>query len=189
MALWNIPALASLEADHERETGEYRFESLVAFASSRGVVLPEPDLDDPSNYFEGSQADITGLIGVIEQGCGHMTAVAIQPPDVGRVVTVGGDGGVWETDRSFDEVYDHWLNGLITTYSDLIDETSGGVRMDTIRSLDGVPLWFAVDRLASLHGIARPTLSSGNEINAWCVEMLEHFETLSPVRPPSISEP
>ena len=94
MALWNIPALTSLEADHKRETGEYRFESLVAFASARGVVLPEPELDDPSNYYEGSKADITGLIGVIEEGCGHMTAVAIQPPDVGRVITVGGDGGV-----------------------------------------------------------------------------------------------
>lgn len=94
-----------------------------------------------------------------------------------------------ETDRSFDEVYDRWLNGLITMYSDLVEETNGGVRMDAIRSLDTLLLWNAVDRLVSVHGIARPKLTSGNEINAWSAEMLEHLETLSPVRLPSISEP
>ena len=61
-------------------------------------------------------------------------------------------------------MYDHWLNGLITTYSDLVDETSGGVRMDTIRSLDsldGLLLWYAVHRLASVRGKFR------NRLEGW----------------------
>ena len=188
MALWNMPGQATLEADHERDTGETRFESLVAYAAARGLVLPEPEMQDPANYFEGSWADITGLIGVIEEGCGHMTAVATQPPGVGQVLGLGADGGVWETDRSFDELYDQWLDGLIATYSTLVEDTAGGVRMHTIRSADTLVQWKAVDRLASMRGITRPTFHSVNEIHAWTAEMLGYYETLSPLRLTPLSQ-
>ncbi len=187
MGLWDSPSTAEFEGEHERETGSDRFESLVAFVRERGVDIPMPKMPIvPNDYFEGSQEDITGLIGVIEIGCGHMVAVATQEPCIDRMFSVGSEGGVWASEQTFAQLYLSWLDGLIANYVELIATTKSGIDMSSLRHFETLLQWQAVERLASVRGIPRPMLRSGNERNAWTSEMFELFETLPPLVLPPI---
>jgi hypothetical protein len=177
-ALWDNPELRTLQDDHERATGTSRFESLVEYATAKGVTLPVPTEVESEGYYEGSSEDITGLLGVIEIGCGHMEAIAVQPPHVDRLFSVDAAGGVWETESSFPKIYDRWIDGLINTYTELIERTIGGVNMETVRAATNLEQWKAVDRLVSVRGIEPPLLPSGHDKNRWVAEMLDHFATL-----------
>jgi hypothetical protein len=181
VALVGKRKLAALEISFGLRAGSGRFEDLVAAAAAQGIALPSPRPSTADSYFEGMKEDITGLLGIVEIGCGHMDAIGTTAPHLDEMFSIGAHGGVWANSCGFSEYYDAWLNGLITAYIDLVGLTSGGVRMQPIRSLETTAQWTAVDRLCSLRAIDRPPINSGAERNESTAVQLEKFESLAPI--------
>jgi hypothetical protein len=68
-----------------------------------------PILDD-REYFEVSRDALTGILPIIEEGCGHQTCLVTTGSTAGNVVYVSADGCVSETQKSMVDLYNEWLD-------------------------------------------------------------------------------
>ncbi|HLM00005.1 MAG TPA: SMI1/KNR4 family protein, partial [Pyrinomonadaceae bacterium] len=56
------------------------------------------------------EGNLSGLVSVVAQGCGHEICLITSGEKAGKVVYVSGDGYVDETDRNLVEYYEKWLD-------------------------------------------------------------------------------
>ncbi|MEM7797648.1 MAG: SMI1/KNR4 family protein [Chloroflexota bacterium] len=67
------------------------------------------DMVDEDGYFEIEMGLLTGLVPIIEEGCGHQTCLVTAGPLRGTMVQVSNDGFLSERRLSLPELYRAWL--------------------------------------------------------------------------------
>lgn len=118
----------------------------------------------PSNpeYFEAPEEAITGLIAVIEQGCGHRTCLvataAAAGLPVGGVVDVSCDGYVVDTNLTLPDLYHQWLDGELAVFAAVREAMAAGATFAQIQ--EDLKTRFgrhdAGDRVASIADVRKP---------------------------------
>jgi hypothetical protein len=61
-------------------------------------------------YFELYHENLTGLIPIIHEGCGHEICLITAGNNVGKVVYLSANGHLKETNKSLIDIYDEWIN-------------------------------------------------------------------------------
>ncbi|MDQ3800087.1 MAG: SMI1/KNR4 family protein [Acidobacteriota bacterium] len=62
------------------------------------------------------EGNLSGLVSVVAQGCGHEICLITSGEKVGKVVYVSGDGYVSETDQNLVEYYEKWLDNQLDKF-------------------------------------------------------------------------
>lgn len=142
---------------------------------------------DESGYFEAPSECHAGLVGIIEQGCGHTIALVTTGTMTGRVVHLSGDGFVAETEDGLLGLYEGWLDSTIeqfeatralmdagTSFDDLQREMAA--RYDLHNVGDLITSIADVDKPASLFGTANARVYNGARQSPWFVEVLTSYQ-------------
>jgi hypothetical protein len=90
--------------------------------------------DRSPHYFEISHDQITGLIVIIEEGCGQETCLITTGPRVGEVVHVSAEGYVHETGKGLIETYNEWLDEALGKFETVRKMMIDGSSLDEISS-------------------------------------------------------
>lgn len=191
-----------LEMDVAAEYGSARLDCVERYMRDRGQALPAPATEFTGSYVEICEDDITGLITIIEEGCGHRTCLSTQGKDAGWVFFLSNDGYLGRGESAFADYYEQWLDRLIDTYRTLVERTNGGVDVEPLleeRTLVTVeagaqvhhPIlqygWMAVQRLASVRGVNRPSLNTGQAIQEWTDEQARAMTAMPPIELPPLT--
>ena len=118
----------------------------------------------PSNpdYFEAPEEAITGLVAVVEQGCGHRTCLVATPAagglPVGTVVDVSNDGYVIDTGLTLADLYHQWLDKELTAFEAVRDWMEAGKTFGEIQGHLAARFGRhdAGDRIASIADVRKP---------------------------------
>jgi hypothetical protein len=86
-------------------------------------------------YFEVNKDYITGLITIIDEGCGHETCLITTGPRAGEVVHVSLEGYVHETGKNLIETYEHWLDHELGKFETVRKMMIDGSPLDEISSV------------------------------------------------------
>lgn len=79
-------------------------------ATLRALALKQGRAHESDDYFEIEREHLTGLISIIDEGCGHEVCLVTSGPRVGELVNVSADGYVHETNRTLIQTYEQWLD-------------------------------------------------------------------------------
>ena len=85
----------------------YRPFELYTNAATFRARDPRQSEDD---YFTVDRNELTGLIGIIDEGCGHEICLITTGPRAGEVVMLSIEGHLHETKKTFLHFYDDWLD-------------------------------------------------------------------------------
>ncbi|MAT13846.1 MAG: hypothetical protein CMJ46_01085 [Planctomyces sp.] len=101
---WQLfqPAIPYHGADHHRQR----------------YLEEHPDADPANPYFEADFDEITGLVGVIHEGCGHMTCMVTAGEKVGKIVYCSCDGHLSDADANLADIYLDWLHTEIGLFKE-----------------------------------------------------------------------
>ena len=58
------------------------------------------------SYLAIASEDVTGLIGIIDEGCGRQTCMVTSGPRTGEVVSISEEGSLHETNLTFHQFYE-----------------------------------------------------------------------------------
>jgi len=136
---------------------QYRASEPYKDASTLRAIARNGETDE-SDYFEVGREQITGLISIIDEGCGHEYCLVTTGPKTGKVVSVSLEGYVHETDLTFSQFYEAWLDRELTKFDEvqgLMNSTSSLQEIETtirekFNSLD------ASDIIASIADAEKP---------------------------------
>ncbi|MFC5475110.1 SMI1/KNR4 family protein [Paraherbaspirillum soli] len=68
------------------------------------------------NCIEVDHDELTGLIAVIQEGCGHEICLIASGPKAGNIVTISCDDLLYESEITLIDVYQHWLDSEIEVF-------------------------------------------------------------------------
>lgn len=197
-----IPSRDWLEEEVAATYGSARLDCLEQYMQARGQDLPMPAVEFSDENVEICRDDITGLIAIIEEGCGHRVCLLAQGKNTGWVYFLSNDGYLGRGDSSFAAYYEQWLDRLIGTYRALVERTSGGTDFEPLLEertsvtveagvqIHRPSLWLdseAVRRIASIRGIVRPRLNTGQAIEDWNAEQARAMAAMSPIELPQLT--
>ena len=114
------------------------------------------------DYFEVPREAITGLLAVIEEGCGHRTCLVATAtpggPGVGSVVYASNDGCVVDTDLTLPELFHQWLDGEPAMFEFVRAAMAAGKTFAQVESEFDAKFGArnAGDRIASIANVPKP---------------------------------
>ena len=116
-------------------------------------------LDEESAYFELSHDALSGLVAIIEEGCGHRTCLVTTGDSTGNVIYVSADGCVSETRKTMLDVYDEWLNRELERFEAVSRLMLAGYTYEQIdrEMVTSYQDHSAGDRIVSIANVQKPT--------------------------------
>jgi hypothetical protein len=133
-------------------------EAIRRVAATRGIP---PDSD---GYFEAPRDVVSGLLSVIDEGCGHETCLITNGPSTGNVVYLSADGYVVETDQTLIDIYNDWLDREIERFEAVHSLMLAGKNYDQIKEEMATRFrdYRAGDRIVSIVNTAKPPALFGD---------------------------
>lgn len=142
---------------------------------------------DEQGYFEAPSECLAGLVGILEQGSGHTTALVTTGTTIGRVVHLSGDGFVAETQDGLVGLYEGWLDTTIEQFEatrTLMDAGASfevlqqemAARYDLHNVGDLITSIADVDKPASLFGTANARVYHGARQFPWFAQVLTSYQ-------------
>lgn len=141
---------------------------------------------DPDGYFTVVRSELTGLVAIIDEGCGHEVCLVTTGPRAGEVVNVSGDGHVSETGRTLIQTYEAWVDrelkkfetvkGLMTSGASL-EEINREVRekFDSYDAEDIIVSIADVEKPAALFGSGGSKIYHGATQTPWYEKVLREW--------------
>lgn len=148
-------------------------------AIKKQLLEADPEAVDEDGYFEASEDQLTGLLGIVALGCGHMDAVVTAGPLLGQVVCVGNDGFVIEHGIGFLEYYEKWLDEQLGQLKLVYSMMKSGSSLDKIEDAleDKYNSLKAHEYLASIAGAKLETNGlSWNDERRICEELYDSWQ-------------
>lgn len=163
-------------------TGYRQREPYTEAARLRSMSGRESD----DGYFEVNKSEITGLITIIEEGCGHETCLITTGPRAGEVVQVSLEGYVYETAKNLIQVYQRWLDRELGKFeavqkmmiegSSLEEISSTVVRQFESYDAEDIIVSIAdVEKPEELFGTANHRIYHGATQNPWYEQVLSDW--------------
>ncbi len=131
-------------------------------------------------YFEVHDDDLSGLIVITEEGCGHVTCIVSAGEYLGQMVSVSCDGFVRDLKQDFNTYYSDWLDASIT----LLERVKTLVDTDDL-SLENIHKTIAqdlqrYDGYQLIMGVIGATvpydkLNKLEHFTAWCAAQLTEY--------------
>jgi hypothetical protein len=148
-------------------TGYHANRPYTDVATLRAEAIASGRATESDKYFSVEREQLTGLITIIDEGCGHEMCLVTAGSRVGEVVTVSADGYVHETNLTLLQTYEQWLDREIAKFELVNQLMSSGASLDEIKgevrtkfdTLD------AEDMIASVADVEKPVSLFGTEYN------------------------
>jgi len=114
--------------------------------------------ESTSEYFEISHDQITGLIVIIEEGCGHETCLVTTGPRAGEVVHVSLEGYVHETGKNLVQTYNEWLDLELGKFELVVGLMRSGATLEEINAAvnEKYESYDAEDVIVSIADVEKP---------------------------------
>jgi hypothetical protein len=124
----------------------------------RQIASEVKTLGHRPDYFEVPFEELTGLLSVIDQGCGHQTCIVANGPKAGTVVYLSSDGFVVETKKSLVDIYLDWLWDEVKRFEAVQDLMEAGKSYQQIESamIARFGDYNAGGRIASIANVKKP---------------------------------
>jgi hypothetical protein len=87
---------------------------------------------DERGYFEVPHDELTGLLSIIHEGCGHETCIVSIGSLAGNVIYVSADGHVVETTKNLLDVYAKWLDQELDMFQSVFVMMNAGLSFEQI---------------------------------------------------------
>jgi hypothetical protein len=110
----------------------YRPSELYIDAAAFRARVPQAS-ETEEDYFTVDREELTGLIGIIDEGCGHEICLVTTGPRTGEVVMLSIEGHLHETNQTFLQFYTGWLDrelGKFEMVRELMDGESSLEEID-----------------------------------------------------------
>jgi hypothetical protein len=142
-------------------------------AHYRRLAAGGPVPPDDGGYFEIPHSELTGLVAVIDQGCGHETCVVVTgsadpaggsaAARLGTVVDVSCDGFIADTGKTLPDLYDEWLDRELELFDAVLGLMRSGKTLDQIHGemLARYDVYDADSRIVSLADVPKPAALFG----------------------------
>jgi hypothetical protein len=110
------------------------------------------------DYFEIEREKLTGLVTIIDEGCGHETCLVTTGSRTGEVVRVSLEGYVYETNRTLVQFYEDWLDRELERFQVVEGFMKSRLTLDEINKQvrDQVDMIDAGDIIASIANAEKP---------------------------------
>lgn len=114
--------------------------------------------NEADEYFEIERGELTGLITVIDEGCGHEMCLVTNGPRVGEVVSVSADSYVYETNRTLIQIYEQWVDRELAKFETVKELMDGGASLDEINQevREKFESYDAEDIIVSIADVEKP---------------------------------
>lgn len=156
-------------------------------ARLRALALEQGRAHESDDYFEIEREHLTGLITVIDEGCGHELCLVTNGPRAGEVVNVSADGYVHETSRTLLQTYEQWVDRelgkfelvqrLMSNGSSLEEITSAlSEKFDTFGAEDIIVSVADVEKPAALFGSGGTKIYHGATQTPWYENVLREWQ-------------
>lgn len=145
----------------------------------RQIAAAQGEPPDESGYFEMAHRALSGLLSIIDQGCGHQTCLIAAGPKIGRIVYVSADGFVVETDKTLPDIYDEWLNHEIELFETVERLMRAGKTLEQIKSemIARFKTYDAGNRMTSIADASPPaSLDGARQVNSWYESVLADWQ-------------
>jgi hypothetical protein len=139
---------------------------LLEAQSVRGYRPREPYAEAATRgSSEVEREQLTGLISIINEGCGHELCLVANGPQSGEVVRVSADDHVYETHRTFLETYEEWVDREIGKFETVQQLMSSGASLDEIHRevREKFDTLDAEDIVASIANVEKPVELFGTQ--------------------------
>jgi hypothetical protein len=161
-------------------------EAYTDAATLRARPRENGDANDADEYFEIEREQLTGLIVVIDEGCGHETCLVSSGPRAGEVVSVSADGFIHETGRTLIQTYEKWLDrelGKFELVRDLMDSEASleeinqavGEKFESCGAEDIIVSIADVEKPAALFGSGGSRIYHGATQTPWYEKVLRDW--------------
>jgi hypothetical protein len=101
-------------------------------ATLRARVHENGQANESDEYFEIERGELTGLIAIIDEGCGTETCLVTNGPREGEVVSVSAEGYVHETGRTLIQSYEQWVDRELAKFEMVRNLMDSGALLDEI---------------------------------------------------------
>jgi hypothetical protein len=110
------------------------------------------------NYVTVNRDDLTGLFGVIDEGCGHEICVVTKGPHADEVIMLSIEGSLHETGLTFHRFYEQWLDRELGKFDFVKDLMSSVATFEEIETgvLDKFGTYDAPDIIVSVADVEKP---------------------------------
>ena len=110
----------------------YRPSEIYTDAATLRAMSGDDSSKSEDGYFEVNKDYLTGLITIIDEGCGHETCLITTGPRAGEVVKVSLEGYVHETGKNLIETYEGWLDPELEKFETVRKMMIDGASLDEI---------------------------------------------------------
>jgi hypothetical protein len=119
---------------------------------------------DADKYFEIDRGELTGLIAIIDEGCGTEMCLVTNGPRVGEVVSVSAEGCVHETGRTLIQTYEQWLDRELAKFETVRNLMDSGASLDEINQefREKFESYDAEDIVVSIADVKKPAALFGS---------------------------
>lgn len=91
-----------------------------------------PGASESDGYITVDRQELTGLLAIIDEGCGHEVCLVTSGPRTGEVVMVSIEGHVHETNQTFLQFYTEWLDEELGKFEMVRDLMNGESSLEEI---------------------------------------------------------
>ena len=170
----------------EMVTGYRAAEAYTDAARLRARAIEQGEATESDKYVAVERGQLTGLIAIIDEGCGHELCLVTNGPRIGEVVDVSEDGYIHETGRTLIQTYEQWVErelGKFEMVRDLMDsaasleEINEAVR-EKFESYDAEDIIVSiadVHKPAALFGSGGSRIYSGATQTPWYEKVLRDW--------------
>jgi len=143
----------------------YRPGEIYTDAAKLRAMSGDGSRESEDGYFEVNKDSITGLMTIIDEGCGHETCLITTGPRAGEVVHVSIEGYVHETGKKLIEVYERWLDHELGKFEAVRKMMIDGSTLDEISStvVEQFRSYDAEDIIVSIADVEKPVELFGTE--------------------------
>lgn len=139
-------------------------EAYTDAARLRSLAIDQGEATESDEYVAIERAQLTGLIVVIDEGCGHELCLVTNGPRSGEVVNVSADGYIHEMGRTLIQTYEQWVDrelGKFEMVRDLMD--SGALLEEINQAVRGkFESYDAEDIIVSIADVEKPAALFGS---------------------------
>jgi hypothetical protein len=160
-------------------------------ATLRAQALKAGRARDSEEYFTVERSDLTGLVAIIDEGCGHEICLVTNGPRAGEVVNVSAEGYVYETNRTLIQTYEQWVDRELGKFELVKSLMTSGASLDEInrevnekfKSHDAEDIIVSianVEKPAALFGSGGSRIYHGATQTPWYEKVLREWRETNP---------
>jgi hypothetical protein len=160
-------------------------------ATLRAQALKEGRARDSEEYFTVERSDLSGLVAIIDEGCGHEICLVTNGPRAGEVVNVSAEGYVHETNRTLIQTYEQWVDRELGKFELVKSLMTSGAALDEIdcevrekfESYDAEDIIVSianVEKPAALFGSGGSRIYHGATQTPWYEKILREWRETNP---------